>query len=101
MQTSLFEEEFAAAKKHEHGTRLRKAILEYLQVPRDNGQMFKFVLKKGYMAKHANEVLKQLQEECWLDVITIATGNPARKGSFYLNYDDVNSPKVKFILKQK
>lgn len=101
VQTSLFEEEFAAAKKHEHGTRLRKAILEYLQVPRDNGQMFKFVLKKGYMAKHANEVLKQLQEECWLDVITIATGNPARKGSFYLNYDDVNSPKVKFILKQK
>ena len=99
-QMSLFQEEFAEAKRQEHGKRLRNAIVEYIQTPRDNGQLFRFVLKEGYMAKHANDVLKQLQEEGLLDVITIATGKPARKGSFYLNYDGVSNPKVKFILKR-
>ncbi len=99
IQTSLFEDVFAEEKKQQHSKKLREYIIEYLGIPRDNGEMYKFVMRKGYMKNHAAGVLKQLQDEGKLDVVAIETGEPARKGSFYLNYEAVATPKVRFILK--
>ena len=61
--------------------------------------MYKFVMRKGYMKTHAAGVLKQMQDEGRLDVVDIKTGRQVRKGSFYVNYEGVNNPKVRYILK--
>jgi len=98
-QETLFNDFFASQNKIEHGRRLAEYLLDYLKECRDNGELFVFVLKKGYLPKHATGVLKQLQDEGKLDVINIETGVAARRGSFYLNYEGVSKPKVRFILK--
>lgn len=98
-QLSLFSSDFAEAKRMAHNQRLRDYILNYLPTHPDNGQMYKFIMMKGYLGKHATSVLKQLQDEGKLDVVFISTGQLARKGAFYLNYEAVTKPKVRFILK--
>ena len=56
-------------------------------------------MKKGYLSKHATEILKHYQDEGRLDVIDITTQKPARKGAYYLNYEAAKNPKVRFKLK--
>lgn len=99
VEPSLFDDVFAEEKKQQHSNELREFIIEFLKIPRNNDEMYKFVMRKGYMKNHASGVLKQLQDEGRLEVITIETNKPARKGSFYLNYEAVATPKVRFILK--
>lgn len=99
VQMSLFEDDFAEAKRQEHSKRLREAIVDYLKEPRDNSQLYEFVLRKGYLKQHGNGILKQLQDEGRLEVVDTASGNAARKGSFYLTYEAAKTPKVRFILK--
>lgn len=99
VQTSLFEDVFAEEKRQQHSKKLRKYIEDFLQTPRNNGEMYKFVMRKGYMKTHAAGVLKQMQDEGRLDVVDIKTGSQVRKGSFYVNYEGVNNPKVRYILK--
>lgn len=99
VQLSLFEEDFAEAKRQEHSKRLRAYLMEYLKEPRNNDDVYESVMKRGYLGKHATGVLKQLQDEGRLDVIDIATGKAARKGSFYLNYKESSTPKVLYSLK--
>ena len=99
VQLSLFEDDFAEAKRQEHSKRLRAYLMEYLKEPRNNGDVYESVMKRGYLGKHATGVLKQLQDEGKLDVVDIATGKAARKGSFYLNYKESSTPKVRFSLK--
>lgn len=99
VQMSLFEEDFAEAKRQEHSKKLREAMMDYLQEPRNNSEMYKFVMRKGYLKQHANGILKQLQDDGRLEVLDIASGNAVRKGSFYLTYEATKNPKVRFILK--
>ena len=99
VQTSLFEDVFAEEKRQQHSQKLRENIMFFLQKPRNNGEMYEFVMRKGYTKAHASAVLKQLQGEGRLDVVDIRTGIRVRKGAFYVNYDGVNTPKVRYILK--
>lgn len=99
-QPTLFDDFFANQKKNEHSNKLRGLLMNYLKVVRENGELYKFVLKQGYLSRHATGILKQLQDEGRLEVIDIATGKPARKGSFYLKYDAVSNPQVKYVLKK-
>ena len=98
-QPSLFDDFFAEQKKNEHSKRLSGYLIDCLNDLHTNGELYKFVLQKEYLCKHATEILKQLQDEGLLEVIDIATGKPARKGDYYLNYDAVKAPKVLFRLK--
>lgn len=98
-QPSLFEDYFAEQKKNEHSKRLSGYLIDYLKDSHTNGELYTFVLQRGYLCKHATEILKQLQDEGQLEVVDISTGKPARKGSYYLNYDAVKAPKVIFRLK--
>ena len=99
VQASLFEEDFAEEKRQQHSKKLRKYIEEYLQISHNNGELYEFVMRKGYSKTHASAVLKQLQGEGLLDVVDIKTGSQVRKGSFYVNYEGVNNPKVRYKLK--
>lgn len=99
VQTSLFEDAFAEEKKEQHSKILREYIVDFLKTPCNNGDLYEFVLKKGYLKNHATSVLKQLQDDGLLAVVNIDTGLPARRGSFYLNYEAVARPTVRFMLK--
>ncbi len=99
-QPSLFDDYFAEQKKNEHSNRLGGYLMDFLKETRTNGDLYEFVLKKGYMSKHATDILKQLQDEGQLEVIDLTTGKPARKGAYYLKYEAVKKPKVRFRLKK-
>lgn len=99
LQTSLFDDFFTDQKKNEHSNRLRGYLMDFLKKPRTNGEIYKFVLKRGYLSKHATDILKQFQDEGRLEVIDIITKKPARKGAFYLRYEAVKNPQVSIKLK--
>ena len=99
LQPSLFDDFFADQKKQEHSNKLSKYLIDYLNIPRNNGELYEFVLKKGYLSKHATGILNQWQDEGQLEVVDLVTGKPARKGSFYLKYEAVKNPSVKIELK--
>jgi three-Cys-motif partner protein len=99
VQKSLFEDDFAEAKRQEHSKRLRTYIEIFLEMPRNNVEMYIFVMRKGYLNKHATSVLKQMQDEGRLEVVNIMAGTQARKGSFYLTYEAAKNPMVKYVLK--
>lgn len=98
-ESTLFDDFYANQKRLEHSDKLREYLVDFLKEPRDNSELYRFVMKKGYLCKHATGILKQLQDDGRLDVIEISTGNAARKGSFYLNYKETVMPKVRFFLK--
>ena len=98
-QTTLFDDFFANQKKVEHSNKLKSLLLKYLKEPRSNGELYKYVLKRGYLCRHATEVLKQFQEEGRLEVLDLTTGQSARKSAFYLNYEAVTNPRVRIKLK--
>ena len=63
----------------------------------DNRDLYAFCLTHGFSPKKAGEVLKSLQEASELTVTEIATGKPARKGSFYITHDGYkDSPRVEY-----
>jgi len=65
----------------------------------DNHDVYKYSLKRGFPPKKANEVLKEIQKNQNLKVITITDGTFARKGAFYLSYDALKeAPKVQYVL---
>ncbi len=67
---------------------------------RSNAEIFEFVLRLGFLPKHANEVFDSWQVDSKLEVI-LANGTRARKKSFYLNYKNYRDDpdKVSFKLK--
>lgn len=99
LQSMLFNDFFADQKKNEHSNRLNGYLMDFLKEPRTNSDIYEFVLKKGYLSKHAIEILKQFQDEGRLEVIDVTTKKQARKGAYYLNYKAVNNPKVIYRLK--
>lgn len=59
---------------------------EYLKTKaRTNGELYEFVLRKGFLPKHAFEVLSDWQVKGIIQV-KLANGASARKKSFYISY---------------
>ena len=84
---NLFAEEFALEAKNDNATRLKR-ILEYaLRSPQTNNDIYELVLRNEFLPKHANEVLRNLQQSNpHFSVQDISSGRNARKNSFYLSY---------------
>ena len=84
---NLFEEEFALEAKNDNARRLKSILEEALKSPHTNNEIYEIVLRNEFLPKHANEVLRELQQNNpRFSVINIATGKSARKNSFYLSY---------------
>lgn len=65
----------------------------------NNHDVYKYSLMKGFPTKKANEVLKEIQKNPNLKVVTIKDGTSARKGAFYLSFDALKeAPKVQYVL---
>lgn len=98
---NMFEQEFALEIKNENARRLREILEEALITPKSNKEIYELVLRNEYLPKHANEVLKELQDtDSKFQVLDYKTGEKVRKSSFYLSYKYYNSePIVKMQIK--
>lgn len=91
----MFADEFALETKNENARRLRKILEEALKSPKTNSDIYELVVRNEFLPKHANEVLKDLQNtNPKFSVIDILTGKKARKGAFYLTYKNYSSAPV-------
>lgn len=85
---NLFAEEFAIETKNENANRLKTIILDALKKPKTNKELYEIVLSSEFLPKHANEVLKKLQQENpKFHVVNIENLKDARKGAFYLSHN--------------
>jgi len=66
-----------------------------------NSDLYIFGLRKGFLPKHTNQILKKWQKDNPKFKVYLENGNEARKNSFYLDYKyhHGNNPKkiVKFV----
>jgi three-Cys-motif partner protein len=68
---------------------------------RYNYEIYEFTLRQGYLPKHTNEILDNLQRNMEL-VVLLNNGEKARKKSFYIKYyrpNDIDKRKVYFVIK--
>ena len=84
---NLFAEEFALEAKNDNATRLKRILEHALRSPQTNNDIYELVLRNEFLPKHANEVLRNLQQSNpHFSVQDISSGRNARKNSFYLSY---------------
>jgi len=100
---SLFEQQDKELAKNDNYKRLEEILKNSLQTPKNNWELYEIILQNEFLPKHANEIFKNWQENSkTLKVSEINTGKPARKNSFYVNWDNyknnVGNPKVLFTL---
>lgn len=67
---------------------------------RCNGELYVYILKQGFLPKHANEIFASWQDAGGLTVST-SDGKPARKKSFYIAYNHYKDDFKKVTLKMK
>lgn len=80
---------------------LEDGLLKYLvEKPRNNIEIYNFTLHQGFLPKHVNEVLTQLQIDQKIDV-NLPDGIKARKGAFYISYDHYKSKEFKVLITLK
>lgn len=80
---------------------LEVKLREFLKEKRCyNGEVYEFTLRQGFLPKHTNEIFYNWQNNNDLIVLT-ASGEKARKKSFYIayNYFKTDNKKVTFNLK--
>jgi three-Cys-motif partner protein len=99
-QTRLFEMEEAQEDQNLNLTWLGRNIRDFLVTGhlKNNLELYEFVLRKRFLPKHANELLKIWQQKKQF-VIDFETEEPLkRKNSFYLSFKEYKTkqPKVKY-----
>ena len=100
---SLFAEEFAKSEAESNYERLKAIIITALKKSAlNNRQIYALTLENDFLPKHTNMILRQLQNNSSIMVVNLETQKPARKGSFYINWDHYQNyiPKISISLKQ-
>ncbi|MDI1234537.1 MAG: three-Cys-motif partner protein TcmP [bacterium] len=69
-------------------------LLVFLKEKRTNIEVHNFTIENRHLIPHANTILKELQNSNRLQV-TLDDGKDARKGSFYIGWNEVKSNKIK------
>jgi three-Cys-motif partner protein len=89
---SLFENQEKENAKQKQYKKLEQIILNFISDNKTvtNNQIYELTLKSMYLKKHANEILRNLQNNNKINVIDIQTQKNARKGAFYLGYEYYN-----------
>lgn len=92
---NMFANEFAIETKNENARKLRKILVDALQTPKTNNEVYELVLRNEFLPRHANEVLKEMQDvNANFNVLNYKTGEKARKNSFYLSHKYYKSEPV-------
>ena len=91
----MFEEEFALETKNENARRLRVILEDALKTSKTNKDIYELVLRSEFLPKHANEVLKEMQDtNPKFSVVKYNTGKKKKKNSFYLSHKYCKSDPV-------
>ncbi len=91
---SLFESEEKENKKEKCIEKFRDKLMEFLRTERTNNEIYIFALTNGFLIKHTNAILRQVNGKNKL----IFDRN-IRKNSFYLNYDYYKNDTIKYKVK--
>jgi three-Cys-motif partner protein len=95
----FFDDFIAEQTKNDSFKRLESILINALESPKTNRQIYKLTLANEYLPKHTNEIFKRWQaEKNNFKVYQRNGGKEARKNAFYLNQEaDI----VNFILEAK
>ncbi len=103
-QMDMFNESEISQRKSKREIELESLLLDFLAFSaKSNKELYEFVLINEFRPKHANEILRKLQSEEIIVVEDFSTKKPARKGAFYLDFDNFKktNPRVIIELKEK
>ena len=101
-EKGLFDDEFKLEAENNRFKTLSDILTNYfIEKNISNIELYKYVLSKEFLPKHANQVLSDLQKNNKIDVFDFNTGKLARNNSFYLSYREIKKkiPKVIFKIK--
>jgi len=98
---TLFDDYYATEAKENNVERLKQIILTELEnKDLTNVEMYQLALQNEFLPKHANEVLKGLQNSNQISVVDEKTNISTRKGTFYLRYNVHNNTTSKVTIKK-
>jgi len=101
-QLSLFEEDNTAKKERAFQRELEEMLSSGSEPPTvDNLDVYRFTLERGFLPKHASEHLKHLQAAGRLQVTSPESGALARRGAFYLNWEQYRDRKRAAVFRLK
>ena len=95
-EVNLFSEEFNNKDNQKCIEDYKEKLINFLQIYKTNNEIYKFTLTNGYLPKHSNEILRDLQDQDKLDF-----DRRIRKNSFYLNYSHYKKNTIKYKVKHK
>ncbi len=100
---SLFSDQEKENAKQEQYRKLEQILLNYISTNRtvNNIQIYELTLRNMYLKKHANEILRNLQNDDKIIVIDSQTNINARKNAFYLGYDYFKQKSIKVLISIK
>lgn len=94
-QLSLFDEQNVIKKQD----KFKSELFDYIKEAKNNKELYAYTLENGFLPKHTNSLLKELQKENKIEVVDFETKAPVkRKGAFYINYKNLRN-KIKVIVK--
>lgn len=91
---------FSQSVKTPNTIKYERNLKNFLTDFKSNADLYRFTLHHGHLPKHANQILAQLQTDGHLAAV-LKDGKAARKGSFYINYQDYKNNPDKIKLKIK
>ncbi len=93
----LFDDQFKRQKRENQFDKLKTLLVEFVlkHGPVNNNQLYEFILKNMFKITHGVEVLKYLQKKDEITVFDVQTKKDARKGSFYMDYNNFTKDIVK------
>jgi len=91
---SLFEDEEKENKKENCVEKFKEKLVEFLHTERTNNEIYIFALTNGFLIKHTNAILKQLNKENMLNF-----DRKVRKNAFYLQYEYYKNNTVQYKVK--
>lgn len=102
LQKNLFEKQDTEASKNKNAKELEEILLQALSTPKTNRQIYEITLRNEFLPKHTTEIFEKWQStNRRFKVYDIATGNEARKKSFYISWSNYKEKdKVNFIMEK-
>jgi three-Cys-motif partner protein len=99
-QGNLFARQEQDFDKEDSINQFAEMLEQYMrEKTRDNKQVYEFSLRKGFLPKHSNEILRQWLHVGKMTVWDIATKSKASVRTFFIKYEDYKQPaKVSFKL---
>lgn len=98
-EVGLFDAEEKEDVKQTNFEKLKNIFISELKNEINNREIYLLTLRYGFIPKHANEVLKYLENtNLKFKVLDINDRKPARKHSFYVSWDNYNNKKPKVVM---